>query len=93
MCLAYLEEESANKDEAVDSEDPNSIGGVTEEFMVPLVRAMKDAQKEEKCCYHCSSLNHFICDCPLVKASRTNSHLNHREGMVPKKGAGPLRQK
>ena len=55
--------------------------------MVHLVRAMKDAQKEEKCCYHCSSLNHFIHDCPLVKASRTDSNLNQKEGMVPKKGA------
>ena len=71
----------------VDSEDPDGIKGVMEEFMVHLVRAMKDAQKEEKCCYHCSSLDHFICDCPLVKASGTNSHLNHKEGMAPRKGA------
>ena len=34
-------------------------------------------KREEKCCYHCSSLNHFIHDCPLVNASRTDSHLNH----------------
>ena len=85
--LAHLEEESVKKDEAVDSEDPNGIKGVMEEFMVHLVRAIKDAQKEEKCCYHCSSLDHFICDCPLVKASRTNSHLNGKEGVAPKKGA------
>ena len=58
-----------------------------EEFMVCLVRAMKDTQKEEKCCYHCSTLDHFICDYPLVKALRMNSHLNHKEGMAPKKGA------
>ena len=87
MHLAHLEEESVKKDEVVDSEDPNSIDGVMEEFMVQLARAMKDAQKEEKCCYHCSSLDHFIHDCPLVKALRTYSHLNHREGMVLKKGA------
>ena len=55
--------------------------------MVDLVRAMKDAQKEEKCCYHCGNLNHFIHDCPLVKTSRTDSNLNHKEGMVPKKEA------
>ena len=83
--LVHLEEESAEKDEAVDGEDPDGIEGVTEEFMLHLVRAMKDAQKEEKCCYHCSSLDHFIHDCPLVEASRTNSHLNHEE-TVPKKG-------
>ena len=55
--------------------------------MVHLARAMKDTQKEEKHCYHCSSLDHFICDGPLVKASRMNSHLNHKEGMAPMKGA------
>ena len=87
VCLAHLEEESAEKDEAVASEDPDGIEGVTEEFMVCLVRAEKDAQKKEKHCYHCSSLDHFICDCPLVKASRTNSHLNYKEGMALKKGA------
>ena len=85
--LAHLEEESTKKDEGVDSEDPNGIEGVMEEFMVCLARAMKDAQKEEKCCYQCTSLDHFIQDCPLVKASRMNSHLNHKERMVPKKGA------
>ena len=68
MHLVHLEEESAEKDKEVESEDPDSIDGVTEEFMVYLVRAMKDAQMEEKCCYHCSSLEHFIHDCPLVKA-------------------------
>ena len=83
----HLEEESAKKDEEVDSEDPDSIEGVTEEFMVCLVRVVKDAQKEEKHCYHCSSLEHFILDCPLVKASRTDLHLNCKEGMALKKGA------
>ena len=55
--------------------------------MVHLVRAVKDTQKEEIHCYHCSSLDHFICDCPLVKALRMNPHLNHKEGTAPKKGA------
>ena len=87
VCLAHLEEESAEKDEVADSEDPDGIKGVMEEFMVCLVRAVKDAQKEEKCCYHCSSLDQFSHDCPLVQALTTNSHLNHQEGMVPKKGA------
>ena len=82
-----MEEESAKKDEGVDSEDPDGTKGVTEEFMVHLARAVKDTQKEEKCCYHCSSLDHSIHDCPLVKALRTDSHFNHKEGMAPKKGA------
>ena len=68
VCLAHVEEENAKKDEEVDSEDPDGIKGVMEEFMVHLVRAVKDAQKEEKCCYYCSSLDHFIRDCPFVKA-------------------------
>ena len=42
--LVHLEEEGAEKDEEVDSEDPNSLNGVTEEFMVHLMRAVKDAQ-------------------------------------------------
>ena len=87
VCLAHVEEEITKKDEGVDSEDHDSIKGVMEEFMVCLVRPVKDTQKEEKCCYRCSSLDHFIHDCPLVKASRMNSHLNHKEGMATKKGA------
>ena len=55
--------------------------------MVCLVKAVKDAQMEEKHCYHCSSLEHFICDCQLVRASRANMQLNCKEGTAPKKGA------
>ena len=86
MHLAHLEVESARKDEEVESNDPG-IDEVTEEFMVHLVRAMKDAEVEEKCCYHCSSPEHFIHDCPLVRASRENMQLNCKEGMASKKGA------
>ena len=31
VCLTHVEEESAEKDEGVDSEDPDGIVGVTEE--------------------------------------------------------------
>ena len=86
-CLVHLEEDSAEKDKEAESEDPDSIDRVTEEFMVHLVWAVKDAQMKEKCCYHCSSLEHFICNCPLVRASRANTQLNCKEGTVPKKGA------
>ena len=55
--------------------------------MIHLTRAVKDAQQEEKHCYHCSSLDHFIRDCPLVKSGRKETNLNHKEGMVPMKGA------
>ena len=87
MHLAHLEEESAKKDEEVESKDPDSIDGVTEVFMVHLARALEYAQVEEKHCYHCSSLEHFIYDCPLVRASRANMQLNCKEGMALKKGA------
>ena len=87
MCLAHLEEESAKKDKEVESEDPDSIDGVMKEFMVHLVRAVKDTQMEERHCYHCSSLEHFIYDCPLVNALGAKLDLNCKEGMAPKKGA------
>ena len=41
------------------NDDPHGIKGVTEEFMVHLARAVKDAQIEEKHCYHCSSPETF----------------------------------
>ena len=61
--------------------------GMTGEFMVCLVQAVKEAQQDEKHCYHCSIPEHFTCKCPLVKASRSAAHLNQKEGMVPVKGA------
>ena len=86
MQLAHLEEASTKRDEEVESEDPDGINGVTEEFMVHFARAVKDAQAEEKCCYHCSSQEHFICNYLLVRALRENTQLNHMEGMASKKG-------
>ena len=56
------------------------IEGVTEEFMVHLSRAVKDAQADEKHCYHCSSPEHFICNCLLIKTSREKKQLNGNEG-------------
>ena len=84
--LAHLLEEDAGGDEDQESDDPGGIEGVTEEFMVCLARAVKDAQVDEKHCYHCSSLEHFIHDCPLIKTSREKKQLNAKEGMA-KKGA------
>ena len=43
-CLEHLEEESTERDEEVESKDPDSIDGVTEGFMVHLVRTVKDAK-------------------------------------------------
>ena len=87
MCLAHLEEESAEREEEDKTKDPDSINGVTEEFMVHLAWAVKDAQVEEKCCYHCSSPKHFICDYLLVRASKENTQLNCKEGVALRKGA------
>ena len=74
--MAHLEEDGGDKEESAKSNDPNGIKGVTEEFIVHLAQAVKEAQQDEKCCYHCSSPEHFIHECPLVKASRTATHLN-----------------
>ena len=74
--MVHLEEDGANKEGGAESEGPNGMEGVTEEFIVHLARAVEDAQQEKKCCYHCSSPEHFICECPLMKASRTATHLN-----------------
>ena len=79
--LAQLEEESAKRDEEVEIKDPYGIDKVTEEFMVYLAWGMKDGQIEEKHCYHCISPEHFICNFPLVIASRENMQLNCKEGM------------
>ena len=58
-----------------------------EEFIVHLARAIKEAQQDDKCCYHCSSPEHFIHESLLVKASRTATHLNQKEGTALEKGA------
>ena len=87
MHLAHLEEEDARRDKDKESENPGRIEGVTKEFIVHLARAVKDAQVEEKCCYHCGSLEHFIHNCPLIKTLREYAQLNGKEGMASKKGA------
>ena len=84
--LAHLEEEDARSNKDEESDDPSGIEGVTKECMVHLARAVKDAQMEEKCCYHCSSLEYFINNCPLIKTLRENTQLNGKEGMALKNG-------
>ena len=69
------------------SKDLEWINGVMEKFIVHLARAVKEAQKDEKHCYHCNSTEHFICECLLVKTSRSATHLNKKEGMVLENGA------
>ena len=58
--VAHLEEEDADKEECTDNKDPDGMEGIIEAFIVCLVRAVKDTQQEEKTCYHCSSMDHFI---------------------------------
>ena len=86
MHLVHLEEESAEREEEGETEDPDSIDGVMEEFMVCLAGAVRDAQAEEKHCYHCCSPKHIICNCMLVRASKENMQLNQKEGMASRKG-------
>ena len=87
VCLAQLEEEDADDGEEPESDNPDGIEGVMEEFMVWLARAVKDAQTDERCCYHCSSPEHFIRNCHLMKTARDKKLLNWKEGMVMVKGA------
>ena len=82
-----LEEEDADEGKELESDDPDGIEGVTEEFMVQLARAVKDTQMDERHCYHCSSPEHFIHNCPLMKTARDRKQLNGKEGMVMIKGA------
>ena len=77
----------ADDGEYLESDDPDGIEGVTEELMVLLARAVKDAQADERHCYHCSSPEHFICNCLLMKTARDKKQLNRKEGMVMVKGA------
>ena len=87
VCLVQLEEEDTDDGEDPESDDPDGIEGVTEEFMVQLARAVKDAQMDERHCYHCSSPKHFIHNCLLMKTARDKKQLNGKEGMVMTKGA------
>ena len=80
MHLAHLEEEDTSDDEDPESDDPGRIEGVTEEFMVCLARAVKDSKADEKCCYHFSSPEHFIHNCPLVKTSRDKKTVKQEGG-------------
>ena len=93
MHLTQLEEEDADDGKDLESDDPDGIDGVTEEFMFRLARVVKDTQVDEKHCYHCSSSEHFIRNCLLMKATRDKKQLNRKEGMVMVKGAWtPLKQ-
>ena len=87
MWLAQLDEEDADDGEDPESDDPDGIEGVTEDFMVWLARVVKDAQTDEKHCYHCSSSEHFICNCLLMKTARDKKPLNGKEGIAMMKGA------
>ena len=88
--VMHLEQDSADKEESAKSDDPNGIEGMMEEFIVHLAQAVKEAQQDEKHCYHCSNLKHFICECPLVKSSRSATHLNQRRGQCQRREPRPL---
>ena len=44
----HLEEEGSEEEVGAEIKDPDRIEGVTEEFIVCLVRAVKETQKDEK---------------------------------------------
>ena len=83
----HLEEEGSEEEVGAESKDLDGIDGMREEFIACLARAVKETQKDKRYCYHCSSMEHFICECLLVKTSRSTAHLNQKEGMAPKKEA------
>ena len=87
MHLTQLEEEGTDDSKDTESDNPDGIEGVTKEFMVRLARVVKDAQADKKCCYHCSSPEHFIRNCLLMKATRDKKQLNGKEGTAMVKGA------
>ena len=87
VCLAQLEEEEANNGEDPESDDSGGIEGVMEEYMVQLATVVKDTRADEKHHYHCSSPEHFIQNCPLMKTARDKKQLNRKEGMAMMKGA------
>ena len=55
--VVHLEEGGSDEEAGTKSKDPNGLNGIMGEFIVCLVRVVKEAQQEEKCCYHCSSKN------------------------------------
>ena len=85
--LAQLEEEDPDDGNNLERDNPNRLKGVMEKFMVQLTRTVKDAQTDEKHCYHCSSPEHFIHNCLLMKTTRDKKQLNGKEEMVMAKGA------
>ena len=76
MWKVHLEEKSTNEEEGINSEDPDGIKGMTEDFIVQLARAVKDTQQMEKHCYHCDSPDHFIHNCPQLAGMKTDAPLN-----------------
>ena len=90
MWLAQLEEEDTDDGEEQESDDTDGIEGEMEEFIVWLARAVKDAQMDEKCCYHCGSPEHFIRSCLLMKTARDKKQINGKEGTAMMKGAQTL---
>ena len=82
--VVHVEEEGSKEEVVAESKDPD---GMTEEFIVHLARAVKETQKDKKHCYYCSSTEHFICECLMVRVSRSAAHLNQKEGTAMEKGA------
>ena len=84
--MAHLEEKTTNEEEGVNGEDPDGIEGTTEEFILCLARAVKDAQQMEKCWYHCDGPDLFVCDCPQLAEMKADAPLNQKDEDSTKEG-------
>ena len=78
--MSQLDEEDTGDGEDSESDDPDGIKGVTEEFMVQLARVVKDAQMDEKVLLPLQSSEHFIRNCPLMNTVRDKKQLNGKGG-------------
>ena len=85
--VAHLEEVSTNKEECVNSKDPDGIEGITKEFMFALPGQWKMLSRRRSAVITVASQINFICNFLLVAGSRADLHLNWKERTVPKKGA------
>ena len=85
--LVQLEEEDSDNGVDPESDDPDGIEGVVEEFMVWLAGAVGDAQTDGGHCCHCSIPECFVCGCLLVRTAGDGRQLDGREGAVMMKGA------
>ena len=76
-----------------ESEDPDGIKGITEEFIVCLARAVKDAQQEKIHCYYCRVLAALYLQLPIGEVVPNRLTFKPKGGDGTKEGSpGPSRK-